>query len=517
MFFFMTYMVSFVYGQNSTVIGGKCVVYTSNKKLASNHSFKFDVILENFNFCDSDIVQFKIRTTNQFFDLVDRTFFVGIPYYQKHYLKNNKVKLLTVTSMDDSSPSIHGIEFKSLIKMSNSINDLSITKIKDFGYCMTDSIIVKSYAANYVKNVTLDLDPYYKILELREMLSVLGSEKNDLLKKIRIQKLNQDILRRDIESFAMSNAQLILSNFSIKDSVELRDTLLNLFSGYCGFRVKALEFEGELKLLNLKLADCNAKVKNLNLQISGLDKSSPNFMSLLTQNGSDCGFASIKKSNGRFARVSYFVYDPNKHAFFIEEKSNISSTIQSCYNKGRNPLFVTNGGMFHRDYASVGLLVIDGMLKSSINTANPQNGENFFLMPNGVLYVSSKGLGHVVQTKDFVRNTKSDSMIFYATQSGPMLVYNDTINSKFKMKSDNEKIRSGVGELPDGKLLFFVSDDPMNFFDFALLFQRGFGCKNALFLDGAISDSYINTGKRSNYSNYRYGCTISIYTKYNTP
>ena len=85
------------------------------------------------------------------------------------------------------------------------------------------------------------------------------------------------------------------------------------------------------------------------------------------------------------------------------------------------------------------------------------------------------------------------------------------------MKSDNEKIRSGVGELPDGKLLFFVSDDPMNFFDFALLFQRGFGCKNALFLDGAISDSYINTGKRSNYSNYRYGCTISIYTKYNTP
>jgi uncharacterized protein YigE (DUF2233 family) len=506
-------MVSFVHGQNPTVTGVKCVVYTSNKKLASNHSFKYDVILENFNFCDSDIVQFEIRTTNQFFDLVDRTFFVGIPYYRKHYLKNNKVKLLTVMSMDSSLPSVHGIDFKSLVETRKIINDLSVTQIKDFGYFISDSIIVKSYTANYVKNVTLDLDPYYKILEMREVRRVLGSEKNDFIKKIRIQKFNQDILRREMESFAMSNAQLILSNFSIKDSVDLRDTLLNLFKDYIGFRDKGLEIESELKVLNLKLADCNAKVKNLDLQISGLEKSSPNFMSLITQNGSDCGFASIKKSNGRFARVSYFVYDPNKHTFFIEEKSNFSSTLQSCYNKGRNPLFVTNGGMFHRDYASVGLLVIDGMLKSSINTTNPQNGENFFLMPNGVLYIGSKGLGHVLQTKDFGRNTKSDSMILYATQSGPMLVYNDTINSTFKMKSDNEKIRSGVGGLPDGKLLFFVSDDPMNFFDFALLFQRGFGCKNALFLDGAISDSYINTGKRSNYSNYRYGCTISICTK----
>ena len=51
-------------------------------------------------------------------------------------------------------------------------------------------------------------------------------------------------------------------------------------------------------------------------------------------------------------------------------------------------------------------------------------------------------------------------------------------------------IRNGVGILPDGTALFAISREPVNLYDFAAFF-RDKGCANALFLDGAISRTYM--------------------------
>ncbi|MNS90583.1 hypothetical protein D3C72_1246390 [compost metagenome] len=78
----------------------------------------------------------------------------------------------------------------------------------------------------------------------------------------------------------------------------------------------------------------------------------------------------------------------------------------------------------------------------------------------------------------------------FATQSGPMLVIDGKIHPAFDQTSQNVNIRNGVGILPDGKVLFAMSKSLITFYDFARYFQEK-GCKNALYLDGGISKTYL--------------------------
>ena len=56
----------------------------------------------------------------------------------------------------------------------------------------------------------------------------------------------------------------------------------------------------------------------------------------------------------------------------------------------------------------------------------------------------------------------------WATQSGPMLLINGAINPEFQENSANLKIRSGVGIIDDRNVVFVISNEPINFYDFAL-------------------------------------------------
>ena len=78
----------------------------------------------------------------------------------------------------------------------------------------------------------------------------------------------------------------------------------------------------------------------------------------------------------------------------------------------------------------------------------------------------------------------------WATQSGPMLVIDGAIHSAFKKGSINVNIRNGVGILPDNKIVFAISKEEINFYDFAEYFKN-LGCKNALYLDGFVSRMYL--------------------------
>ena len=91
-----------------------------------------------------------------------------------------------------------------------------------------------------------------------------------------------------------------------------------------------------------------------------------------------------------------------------------------------------------------------------------------------------------MQTTDF----KDNGEIKYATQSGPMLVIDGQVHSSFKDGSTNLNIRNGVGILPDNKVIFAMSKTEINFYDFAKYFQS-LGCKNALYLDGFVSRTYL--------------------------
>ena len=92
-----------------------------------------------------------------------------------------------------------------------------------------------------------------------------------------------------------------------------------------------------------------------------------------------------------------------------------------------------------------------------------------------------------------------------------MLVVDNEFNSKFSQGSENKNIRSGVGIIDEYKIVFAISDQPVNFFDFANLFKNRFQCKNALYLDGAISKMYLPELNKSYLdSNISFGSFICV-------
>jgi uncharacterized protein YigE (DUF2233 family) len=68
---------------------------------------------------------------------------------------------------------------------------------------------------------------------------------------------------------------------------------------------------------------------------------------------------------------------------------------------------------------------------------------------------------------------------------------NGDINPNFKKGSTNVNIRSGVGYMSSSKVVFIISNEEINFYDFAKVFKDCFGCTDALYLDGAISQMYL--------------------------
>ncbi|MDR0793841.1 MAG: phosphodiester glycosidase family protein [Chitinophagaceae bacterium] len=174
--------------------------------------------------------------------------------------------------------------------------------------------------------------------------------------------------------------------------------------------------------------------------------------------------------------------------YWKDDKGEILKSIQNLKNyvEGKNQtlIFAMNGGMFNKDFSPQGLFVQNENALSNLDTSNG-NG-NFYLKPNGVFYVTTNNIPFVCKTTDF----KNTGNIKYATQSGPMLVIDGQIHAAFKKSSTNLNIRNGVGILPDNKVIFAMSKKEINFYNFAKYFQS-LGCKNALYLDGFVSRTYL--------------------------
>lgn len=164
---------------------------------------------------------------------------------------------------------------------------------------------------------------------------------------------------------------------------------------------------------------------------------------------------------------------------------NIGRLKELVESGGQYLRFAMNGGMYMEDLRPLGLYVEDGRTVRKLVTRTEGHG-NFYLQPNGVFGVDSAGRAFVVTTADY----PSLRGVRQATQSGPMLVVDGKVNAAFGTTSSNLNIRNGVGILPDGKALFAISKEPVNFHDFARFFLDR-GCRDALFLDGTISRAYM--------------------------
>ncbi|CAA6812741.1 MAG: Unknown protein [uncultured Aureispira sp.] len=181
----------------------------------------------------------------------------------------------------------------------------------------------------------------------------------------------------------------------------------------------------------------------------------------------------------------------------------------------RDYLMLTNGGMFHPRGIPVGLFVEETVESVGLNFDEDRG--NFFLLPNGVFFVSCDHVAGVLETEQFRDSIyQKGTPLKLATQSGPMLVIDSLRHPKFNKNSPNNYIRSGVGVTADQKIIFILSKEAVNFYTFASIFLEK-GCKNALYLDGAISDMYIK-GQKKDIANFatRFGPVIGVFSESDT-
>ncbi len=223
-------------------------------------------------------------------------------------------------------------------------------------------------------------------------------------------------------------------------------------------------------------------------------------------------------------KVRFFISDSSFEIKMLYNKEMKPVSIEEIRQSDKRPAeMITNGGMFESTYESVGLFIENGSARKAADTIGNKEG-NFYLLPNGIYFIDTAGKSNVLETKEFIRDRytgtnrkKEYPTIRYATQSGPLLLFNGQFNKNIKFNSINDNIRNGVGVMRDGRTVFIKSDEPINFMQFAMIFKYFFNCKNALYLDGYISKMYAANKESvlpfTNDSGGHFGPMISVFKK----
>lgn len=214
-----------------------------------------------------------------------------------------------------------------------------------------------------------------------------------------------------------------------------------------------------------------------------------------------CSCFSQPSGSGLYQGSQYYYYITAaknlKFCFRNEQGENyhsISNLKQAIESKGKELLFAMNGGMYNPNGRPTGLYVENGFTIKKLNVV--ACGKTNFSMcfgteaTNGVFVITHTGIASIVKSTQYVTNN-----VKYATQSGPLLLYEGEINPKFSRTSVNYNLRNGVGIMPNGQVVMVLAEN-ITLYNFASIFKEKFQCQNALYLDGAISQMYIENEDR---------------------
>lgn len=181
-----------------------------------------------------------------------------------------------------------------------------------------------------------------------------------------------------------------------------------------------------------------------------------------------------------------------------EPYRNFANVAQAAEKNGKTLSFAMNAGMYRTDFTPMGLYVENGRELVAVDTKTLARScgavPNFYKKPNGVFYFDENRAG-IASTEQFLK--KRPAMRF-ATQSGPMLVINNTLNPILIKGSTDRTRRSGVGVCRDDSVRMAISEDAVNFYDFATLFRDTLKCPDALFLDGGNGVGIYNPAMKRN-------------------
>ena len=354
-----------------------------------------------------------------------------------------------------------------------------------------------------INNATKIIDNYYakeqQIKKIDIELNSLAKKKANYLKKINVK---QKIIKKSGEKIKIAKSSVIIHRKNIdvaikkskkKDSLKLaNDTLLinskvEDFKSNIAFEdevIKKLNQEimiieksivsvnSRLKLLNKKKESINDKSMSSSYKkfksVSPFFKDSVGEIKFSYKNQSYLGFITDFEQHKIQFHLNYRnVKDPNAIKYI--QLGKVKSVLEKS---SKEVLMLTNGGMYTPINSPEGLLIGDSVELEPIDLEVPSGFLNFYMMPNGVFYIENNK-GFIEESNSFNAKYKSKKINpSNATQSGPMLVINNKHHPSFNHGSSSRKLRSGVGIMPNGKLVFLISNRSItNFHDFATIFK----------------------------------------------
>ena len=432
---------------------------------------------------------------------------------------SNKIKN---KSDDEIVNTFLSISQKNIINIETVQNNLSQLR--------ADSSKAEIAIRNNRKDSSLIIQKKSNAIANSKKLSKTDKNYDSLLKQFQIDTSNYSKeLNEKTNKWNNENATLITTSKSIKDQTKSID------SDYHSLELNLKTFYGEFSIANKGNNDTLDKLislaqdiinKNYEKTTGGLNKS--NLDSRRKKMEKDFTTASnnfdefLNKDTTPISQYHFYFKDDkhyftfyviNTEMFNIKVHNNSTKagrTLKGQYDllksKGIIPVALMNGGMFNPDFGPTGFMITDdGNNNKKTIVVSPLNDKegsgNFFMKPNGVFIVDDSNKYYVLSTDDFKKNKELNQLgykkIKYATQSGPMLIYNGKMNSQFKKGSSNLNIRNaiGVSAAYPKKVFMAISDDKVNFYDIAFLFKYVFKCDNALYLDGVVSKLFFNNPK----------------------
>lgn len=364
---------------------------------------------------------------------------------------------------------------------------------------------------NILNNAILKLEEIEKQIEILDSKNVLNTNR-----KIELEGLAKKTQNKDQEKPVKKDS----SNNIIGDSIKIAENKHDSIKTLIEQPISADSIKKELVKINKEEQQNKTSLNNLtrskDLYKVKIQKLQSEITKIINKNSGHLSF----NFNFKSAKYSGFILNTNspQHELNFHLKSSNGKnyeTISNLYTKinsdSNEVLMITNGGMYQQNLSPQGLYIEKGETLKKLEISKVNNNTNFYMFPNGVFSLDTHHHPEILVTDTFLKNFK-EKEIKYATQSGPMLVINDTIHPKFTKGSKNTNIRSGVGIPLDSNsnVLFLISDSEVNFYDFASAFKDLFSCKNALYLDGAISQMYLKEQNKSTSSSIPYGPLISI-------
>ncbi len=379
-------------------------------------------------------------------------------------------------------------------------------------------ILTKSNIVPHISNIKEEKNNAF----LNQSLKSIEKHLLDLAKVDQdLKDLKNDLIERnkEAENFNQKITQLeeeILVDLTKENEVEgnkknkvkpSKDILIKIYSAaskitsnQSKLNPKVIEFKALLKSgnPNIKSSSVNKAILSLESQFGNFLNSKENLPLLV----------SLEFGHSKYRVV---IIDPTKNDIHLHNNGSgdlaplLDSWQYFLKTKKIKPYAIMNAGMYELNGAAKGLLIESKIQKHPIDLLDKGPG-NFYMQPNGIFYQDVKGQFGILDTKAFNikyevpkgKKSLESSNINFATQSGPMLIRNNVINSQFFYSSTNYNIRNGVGISTKWKrplVVMVISDTKVNFYDFAILFKSILGCENALYLDGAISKMYVKGEK----------------------